>query len=46
MDGVQGLPPLAEVQEAAPPGGFQGEALTFFPQAIALASFRVFWRSP
>ena len=28
MDGIQGLPPLAEVQEAEPPGGFQGGALT------------------
>ena len=28
MDGFQGLPPLVEVQEAKPPGGFQGEALT------------------
>ena len=28
MNGFQGLPPLAEVQEAAPPGGFQGGALT------------------
>ena len=31
MDGFQGLPPLAEVQEAKPPGGFQGEALILFP---------------
>jgi len=25
----KGRRPLAEVQEAAPPGGFQGKALTF-----------------
>ena len=36
MDGIKGLPPFAEVQEAEPPGGVWGKAPTFFLQAIAL----------
>ena len=36
----------AEVQEAAPPGGFQGKALTFFLQPITLPRHEVRQRVP
>ena len=38
MDGFQRLSPLVEVQEAKPPGGFQGKALTVFLRPMTLTA--------